>query len=99
MGWVLGYDFGGLRVGQGRTGWVRGLVSRVSGPGGLCWGMGDWFWGLGACLGLGRADSGPARGGGETGSDGFWDCGFGLWGRTGWDVGESGCFFFISGLR
>ena len=46
MGWDLGYDLGVLRVGQGRAGWVCGLVSRVFGLGGLFWGKGgDGLWG------------------------------------------------------
>ena len=50
-GMVLGFC-GWYRVGEGRTGWVRGSVSRVLGLGGLCWGKRGWIWGLGVVLGL-----------------------------------------------
>ena len=48
-----GYDFEGLRVGQGRTGWVCWLVRGVLGLGGLFWVRGFGFAGSGVVLGVG----------------------------------------------
>ena len=54
-GMVLGWGVMGFGVwfwGWGGTGRVRRLVGWVLGVGGLCWGMGFRFWGLGVVLGL-----------------------------------------------
>ena len=70
---------------QGRTGWFRGLMCWGFGLGGLFCGGGDWFRGLGTCFGVGRADSGLARGSVGIGRDSFGGCRFGGCGWTGWD--------------
>ena len=77
---------------QGRTGWFRGLMCWGFGLGGLFCGGGDWFRGLGTCFGVGRADSGLARGSVGIGRDGFCDkVGGGLgWNRWGSQVGGLG---------
>ena len=78
-----GYDFEGLRVGQGTTGWVRGLVRGVLGFGVLFWVMGYWVCGMWGCFGCRRVSLGFARDRVGIGCDGFGGCGFGVWGWAG----------------
>ena len=52
--------------------------------------MGRKVWGLGGWFGLGRAGFRLARGGVGLGCDGFWGCGLGVWGGTGWVRGLAG---------
>ena len=50
---------GGVILGWGEgTFWFCDLSVWVSRLGGLCWGSGDWEWGLGGRFGLGRFDLG-----------------------------------------
>ena len=56
-------------------------------------------WGLGGCFGLGQAVFLLAQGGVGVAQDGFWECGFGVWGGAGWVSGLVGGVLESGGLR
>ena len=58
-------------------------------------GVGGLFW---ACFGLGRADFPLAQGGVGLARGGFWECGFGFCGGTGWVLRLVGYFFLLGEL-
>ena len=60
--------------------------------------MGGWVWVLGYCFWLARAGFGFARGDAGIRRDGFWECGFGVWGGTGWVRSLMRCEFGLRGL-